>query len=401
MPTSGIFAWITWIVASIFYAYQYVLRVMPNIMLDDIMQRFQIDSHVFGQFSGVYYIGYCLMHLPLGILLDRYGPKRVMPLCILMTAVGALPIVITDFWMYPLFGRILTGMGSSAAILGAFKIIRITFPEDKFTRMLSLTVTIGLLGAIYGGGPVAYLCRVFGYETVVMILVSAGIVLSVITYFIVPETDATPTHSFLSDMMDVLKNGKVLAVCLLSGLMIGPLEGFADVWASAFLKQVYQLETTTASSLPSLIFLGMCFGAPLLSLIAEKSRSYLGTIIASAVIMALSFLGIVVYQIDAITLSILFVIIGVCCAYQIIAIYKASTYVSEQAVSLTTALANMIIMLFGYVFHSSIGWTVSSFGGAQSSQALTYGIVIIPLCLVISALGLIVLAFQEASGRRS
>jgi MFS family permease len=64
---------------SIFYAYQFILRVMPNIMLDDIMQQFHIDAAVFGQYSGVYYIGYCLMHLPIGIMMDRYGTKNVMP----------------------------------------------------------------------------------------------------------------------------------------------------------------------------------------------------------------------------------------------------------------------------------------------------------------------------------
>ena len=49
---------------------------MPNIMLDDIMQQFQIDAATFGQFSGVYYIGYSLMHLPIGIMLDRFGPEK-------------------------------------------------------------------------------------------------------------------------------------------------------------------------------------------------------------------------------------------------------------------------------------------------------------------------------------
>ncbi len=66
MSTSRIMAYCAWIIASIFYAYQYILRVMPNIMFDDIMQQLHIDAAVFGQFSGIYYIGYTLMHLPIG-----------------------------------------------------------------------------------------------------------------------------------------------------------------------------------------------------------------------------------------------------------------------------------------------------------------------------------------------
>ena len=66
-----IVAWSIWMAASLFYAYQYILRVMPNIMMNDITQQFNIDATAFGQFSGIYYLGYSLMHLPIGIMLDR------------------------------------------------------------------------------------------------------------------------------------------------------------------------------------------------------------------------------------------------------------------------------------------------------------------------------------------
>ena len=148
MFKSRTIAWSVWMTASIFYAYQYIIRVMPNIMLGDIMNQFHMDAAVFGQFSGVYYIGYSLMHLPIGIMLDRYGPKNVMSGCILLTVVGLLPILFAEHWVYPLVGRLLIGIGSSAAILGTFKIIRMAFAEKHFTRMLTFTVTIGLIGGI-------------------------------------------------------------------------------------------------------------------------------------------------------------------------------------------------------------------------------------------------------------
>ena len=93
-------ALIIWAVGAIFYAYQYILRVMPNIMMDDILNQFNIDRVTFGQFSGVYYIGYSLMHLPIGIMLDRFGPKRVMPICILLTIIGLLPLIFSDFCLF-------------------------------------------------------------------------------------------------------------------------------------------------------------------------------------------------------------------------------------------------------------------------------------------------------------
>lgn len=391
---------VVWFVASVFYAYQMMLRVMPSIMMNDILQQFQIDSTTFGQFSGVYYIGYTLMHLPVGIMLDRYGPKKVMPLCILITILGLLPLIFAEFWVYPLVGRFVTGMGSSAAILGTFKIIRLTFKEDKFTRMLSLSVTIGLIGAIYGGGPVHYMCNAFGYKQVVGIFIVMGVILSILTYYLVPNITQEHSTSVLSNIKEVFGTPKVIGICVFAGCMVGPMEGFADVWGAAFLKQVYSLESVVAASLPSLIFIGMGFG-PVLSFVAEKTKSYLGTIIASGIIMVGSFILLVSSKISPTTMSIMFLIIGFCCAYQILAIYKASTYVKEHVVGLTTAVANMIIMIFGYVFHSIIGWTINVMGGSSSSKAFIYGISVIPVIVSIGVLGFIIIVVYEYLGKNS
>ncbi|MBA2656302.1 MAG: MFS transporter [Tatlockia sp.] len=369
---------------------------MPNIMLDNFIQQFHIDTVVFGQFSGIYYLGYSLMHLPIGIMLDRFGPRKIMTICILMTVVGLLPILFAEQWAYPLMGRALIGMGSSAAILGTFKIIRIAFKEQYFTRMLSFSVTIGLLGAIYGGGPARYLCSTFGYKLVVQIFVLIGLTLAAVTYFIVPEIDGNlKSTSIKADIKMVITNRPILVLCLLAGLMVGPLEGFADVWGSAFIKQVYGFNASLASYLPSMIFIGMCFGAPALSFLAEKTNNYLGVIICAGLVMMLVFLALLSGQMTVNTMAFGFILIGICCAYQILAIYKALTYMPEHVAGITTAIANMIIMSFGYAFHVSIGFLINFFGGRTEYSAYIYALTIIPITLAIAVLGFVLLYLRE------
>jgi predicted MFS family arabinose efflux permease len=382
--------------ASIFYAYQYILRVMPNIMLTDITQQFNIDAAIFGQFSGAYYIGYCLMHLPIGIMLDRYGPKKVMSACILMTVVGLLPIIFTEYWVYPIIGRVLIGIGSSAAILGAFKIIRMTFSEQKFTKMLSFTVVIGLLGGIYGGVPVSYLCDAFGYKTVVAILAILGVILALITYKLVPNATSEHKSTIISDIKTVFTNRKVILICCLAGLMVGPMEGFADAWGSEFLKNTYGVNATTANGLTSLIYIGMCF-APLLSRIAEKTGAYIQTIAGAGIVMLGVFILLVAGVLNLASITVGLFIVGICCAYQILAIYKASTYVPENVAGLTTAVANMIIMSFGYVFHSLIGIIIKAYSTIGETSAFSYGIAVIPITLFLGAMGFFIISYQERS----
>ncbi len=390
-----IIPWITWFLASIFFAYQYILRVMPSVIMQDLMQQFDLDSVLFGQFSGVYYIGYAVMHLPLGILLDRFGSKKIMPICIIFAVVGMLPILFAKNWLIAVIGRLFVGIGSSGAILSAFKVIHHMFGPEKFTRMLSFTVTIGLIGAIYGGGPLNCLCAKYDYKLVTMMIASSGVILSLIAYVVTPDFKNVQSQSILINIKEVFSNKRILWVCFCAGLMVGPLEGFADLWGKQFLEVTYGLNANVATNLISIIFIGACFGSPLLSFIAARINNDSITIFTSAIIMATGFLLLFSGIVNIVLLSIIFTIIGGFCTYQTYAIFKASTYVKEHAVGLTTAAANMIIMLFGYAFHTVIGFVINTSGGSDSAIALKKGVLVVPIGLLFGAIGFLLVYLQE------
>lgn len=388
--------WSTWLLASIFYAYQYILRVLPSVMMENIMQQFSLDAAIYGQFTGIYYIGYALMHIPLGILLDRIGPKKIMAGCIFINVLGMLPIMFATHWSLALLGRLLIGIGSSGAILSVFKIIQLSFSTEKFTRMLSFTATIGLLGAIYGVGPVDYLSQQFGYKNVTAFLAVFGVILSIVAYLITPQFAIKQNSSILNSIKSVFSNHKVLAICLFAGLMVGPMEGFADAWGKHFLQIKYNLDSTVAAGFCSTIFIGMCFGAPILSYIAAKTNDLI-TISIAGLTMALCFAFIISGYANPTTMSIMFGLIGVGSSYQILAIFKATSSVPENAVGLTSAIVNMIIMLFGYAFHSTIGAIISLYGNSDPLVGFKYAITTIPIALVMGAVGFLLIFWQEGS----
>ncbi|MDR0727398.1 MAG: MFS transporter [Puniceicoccales bacterium] len=382
-----------WLTVSFFYAFQYILRVLPGIVMDDAMTRFSMDAVLFGQFSGVYYIGYSLAHLPIGIMLDCYGAKKIIPACVLLSVVGVLPFIFAAHWSWPILGRALTGIGSSASALGLFKVIRMAFEERKFARMLSISVSIGLMGAIYGGAPVRQLHSTFGYQPIVIGLVIIGIILAALCHVVIPamekgEEAGESSGNSLSVLCSLLANPKVLFLCLSAGLMVGPLEGFADVWGPKFFDRVHGISPARASFLSSLIFVGMCFGGPILSFIAEKSRRYFDTIIVSGILMFAVFTIITVSPtVPTYAIVAGFLLVGLCCSYQILIIYEVSTFVGEKTVGVATALANMIIMLFGYAFHGTIGYAIKIFSGLGEGLSMRCGIAVIPIALALGCIG--------------
>lgn len=394
-------AWLMWAAAALFYAYQYVLRVIPNILMPDLINHFQTTSAEFGQFAGLYYIGYAGAHIPLGIWLDRKNPKIVIPACIIITILGVLPLLFSNQIIIANMGRLVMGIGSSGAILGAFKVIRLGFAENHFNRMLGLCVTIGLIGALYGGLPISYMLVSSSWQTVITIICWIGVALAVTTYFVIPSTYVKSEHSknIWHDVKQVLTNKTVLLVCICSGLMVGPLEGFADVWGASFLQSVYKIDVSYASGITSLIFLGMCIGSSGLTYIADKLQKHIPIIILCGLFMALAFVYMLSAQAPYAVLSPLFIVIGICCAYQIISIYVASTFVNEKFVGITTAVANMIIMTFGYFFHSTIGVAMGKHqvDGTFLPEQYKLGLAVIPISLVVACIGFYHIDRKKAS----
>ncbi len=384
-----------WLLASLFYAYQYILRVIPNIIAPELITKFNISIADIGQFGGLYYIGYTFAHIPVGFALDRFVPKFVLPICVVLTFVGTLPLIYFDEWYYLTFSRIIVGVGSSASAIGIFKIASTYFSQKKSAKMASLSIIVGLLGAIYGGLPLNFLFNKFGWDYVIYAFSTFGCLLALLLFFITPNnsTEKNVSGNVFQDLKTVLFNKHIILISFFSGLMVGPLEGFADGWAKAFLCEVYQMTGDLASLLSSLIFIGMGAGSFFLAYFLERhpNRHY-EAIIACSLAMIASFLLLFAQAGGLYVVLPTLLIIGFASGYQVIAIYKAISYVDNSLVGLTTAVSNMIIMVFGYFFHTGIAkivdlcWdrTVIQGNPVYGSELLIKAISIIPICLLLA-----------------
>ena len=392
-------AWVAWGVVTFFYAFQYILRVFPSIMMDDIRQKFGVDTQQFGDFSGAYYLGYALMHIPIGLLLDHKSPRWIIALSILLCSIGILPLIYTDSWTLAVIGRFLLGAGSSTAILGVFKIIRLNFPIHKFGTVLGFSVMLGLLGAIYGGLPVQSLVASMGWTTVLYGFAIAGVILACAVLFLIPKrknAEETTSHGSLShDLKIAFKTPYIMTTAFLAAFMVGPLEGFTDVWGVSYLIKAYGFSKETASYLPSLIFFGMCFGSPVLAYLGERTKRYTFIVQLSALIMGVCFVLLLATTLPLWGIQTSFFLVGILSAYQVLVMHINSMRVDAKYSGIVTAVTNMVIMSFGYVFHHFIGrimnshWAGESIGNIRvyPIEAYDNGLMIIPFGLFIAFIG--------------
>lgn len=400
-----------WAACTFFMAFQFIIRLSVGVLREEIIVRYGIDTLEFGSLAGFFYLGYAGLQIPIGIMLDKYRVKFVSIFWILITAIGTLFFAYCDNWNCILFGRFLIGAGSAVAFLSAAKVITSCFPKENHNFMLGLTFTFGLLGAIVGSIPMQKLFNYFGYKETFQILSITTVIIAFIIFIINDKdillkeevTSDTDAEVSIMDAVRLLFNPYILTIGVCGGLLVGPLEGFADVWAMPFFEKVYSLSKEASLFLgATCVFIGMCIGGPLLGIIADKFPYPTFLVSSTGILTTAIFIILFKFNVQFIGLIGLMVFLGILCCYQVIVFSMASSRVNAKYSGLAIAIINCLNMSFGHFFHKAISriiqlnWdnTLNEAGAPlYSIEALTYGLYVIPAASLIGTLGFIVIKF--------
>jgi len=385
-----------WLLVSLFYAYQYILRVIPNVVVPELMVRFNIETTEIGQFCGLYYVGYVLAHIPVGILLDRFGSKIIIPACIMLTSLGVLPLVSSNNWSYSIVGRVVTGIGSSASALGLFKIISIYYRREKFAMMFSISVIIGISGGVFATKPLHVLFDKFGWDYVLTACIIFGLLLALTTLISIPKVGTSGEKLNIKSLGKVIFNKNILLIGLFGGFMVGPLEGFADAWSASFLHEMYAIDRHVAYSISKWILIGFGSGHLLFPyILAKNPTKHYEIIISCAMAMIIVFLLLFIFDINAPLACVLFFIIGLASTYQLALVAKVVGCVENDAVASAGSVSNSIVMSFGYFFHVVIANIMNFYWNGEivdgkpfyGTDVMIRSMLVIPICLLIGMVG--------------
>jgi MFS family permease len=135
---------------ALFYSYEYLLRIAPSAMENSLRAHFNLSATGFGMVSSIYYLAYVPMQLPVGVLLDRYGPRRLLTLACLICVVGTFIYTSTHVDWIAAIGRFLVGFGSAFAFVGVLKLATIWLPENRLAMVAGITSALGTVGAMLG-----------------------------------------------------------------------------------------------------------------------------------------------------------------------------------------------------------------------------------------------------------
>ncbi|MCL9684639.1 MFS transporter [Legionella maioricensis] len=272
--------WMVWGLGCLFYFYECLLQVSPSVMSNELMRDFSVTSQTLGILSGIYFYSYAAMQLPGGVLMDYFGPHRLLTLATVVCAVSTIAFGMTDSFFMACVARLMIGFGSAFAAVGTMKLAANWFPAQKFALLTGLMVTIGMMGAIGGEAPLALLIDSFGWRHSMIIMGTVGLVLSTLIVLIARDTpqNYTPaTHHhpieeerLVPSFLALIKNKQLWLVATYGGLMYMATPVFCGLWGVPFLINKMHIAKATAANYVSLVFIGWAIASPLWGIFSNR-----------------------------------------------------------------------------------------------------------------------------------
>ena len=382
---------VLWLVANLFFAFQFIMRLSVGLLREDIMLQFEVDAAAFSTVAGYYYLGYGLAQIPFGLMLDRLSYRVVTSMAILCTAVGMYIFTMTLSWNLLLFSRFLIGFGSGVSFLSVAKITKACFKPKYHSPLIGFSFTLGLIGAVCSTTPLIMVFEWFGYKEALLYMSYIAAIMAFITF--ISGKIAFPVQAMQTNIaihraiLDVFCNYRLILIASAGGLLVGPLEGFADVWAGAFFAQILNFSVIDSANITMYIYFGMCCGGPILVFCSEKIGSELKTIILIAILMTLLFIYVfALKEASFIVMSGLMFLLGILCCYQVLVFNLASREAGYGSTGLAISSVNCINMSCGYIFHMIIGNLFDHYWSGKFSSA---GVAIYDKIAFVSALSVI------------
>ena len=169
------------------YFLSFFFRNVNAVISRELAVEFSLSSADLGFLTSMYLLAFAAFQLPLGVLLDRYGPRRVVAALLCVAAAGALIFALArDFTMLSI-GRALIGLGVSAGLMGAIKAFTLWFPLSRLATLNGLYLAAGGIGAISATAPAEALLGAYGWRALFIVLFAASLGAALLVFFVVPE----------------------------------------------------------------------------------------------------------------------------------------------------------------------------------------------------------------------
>lgn len=256
------------------YFLSYLYRVVNAVIAPDLVTDIGLDAATLGLLTSVYFLTFGLFQLPLGILLDRFGPRRTEAVLLLFAAFGAIVFASAESATGLTIGRAFIGLGVSACLMGAFKAFVLWFPRERLPLVNGLQMAAGGLGALAGTAPVEATLQLTSWRGVFVLLAIVTVAVAVVIFVVVPERrvqgGGTSVHEQLRGVAEVFSSRVFWRITPWTVASQVTFLSVQSLWVGPWLRDVAGLDRVTVATYLAFVAGAMIVGFVVLGTVAER-----------------------------------------------------------------------------------------------------------------------------------
>jgi MFS family permease len=400
------FRWIVFISVLFTYLIMSVQRTAPGLITDQLMVEYQLTASTVGILASIHFFIFTSLQIPMGILVDRYGPDRILFIGSLLTGIGISIYSCSPNEYILLFARVLTGTGDATVWISIVLILSEWFQKNEFTRIIGFAGMTGSIGFLMATVPLSAWIDQNGWRipffTIGILLVLCFITLYFVLFKLPAQlllkntidNERTIREGLLQQLKRVFTNRQTLALFFCHFGIVGGFIGFISSWAIPFGIEIYGMSRSEASQMIMTGLFGAIFGAPLASWLSSRLGTikqlyvFIHILVVSSWFVFLIFRG----QPPIILLYFLFILIGFGFGSSVLTFAIVRKHFSIYDSGVVSGVANTGGFLSAVLLPTIFGTILGYF--QQTTDHLTHGYFVAFISPVIfSLLGLIGICF--------
>jgi len=169
------------------YFLSYLFRTVNVVIALDLAAELKLTAADLGLLTSIYFILFAAFQTPLGVILDRYGPRRVQVALLVVAALGSILFAISNSMAVLTAARSLIGLGVSGCLMAALKANSQWFSRVRLPFVNACTMSFGTFGALTGTIPVEMLAGLYGWRMIFIGLAAITLALGLVTAFVIPD----------------------------------------------------------------------------------------------------------------------------------------------------------------------------------------------------------------------
>jgi sugar phosphate permease len=297
--------WLMWGVLALGFFLVSFNRVTTGVLAEDLTRAFGLTATELSVLHSSFFYIYALLQLPAGVLVDRYGPRRVSSTGIVVMSVGVCGFALSGSLVTGFLTRTLVGLGGSVIYLSVLRFGANWFRPNEFATVVGISIAVSGIGGLAATTPLAVFVAAAGWRVATLTAGVGGLVLGVSVYLAVRDSpahagldaptgvasgaDVTGEVNVLANTRRVLSSLDAWLLGVMLFLVIGTNLTILGLWGVPYLVHVYDLGVPRASTVVLVGTLGLVVGSPLFGWLSDRAGTRLGFVFAGTVAFTLCY----------------------------------------------------------------------------------------------------------------